>query len=547
MLATASVATLLCAMPLSAQESGLRGAITTTDDPLGIRKPTKVPLTAGPDAQSAQASDYQPVSPGAVPDDAGTNNSLFSEPPNADDAINDATAPMRPLPPTTARQRTEEARRKLATPVTAVPSQRAAPAEPDDMTTATVRQGTVDSETPRENGPEVERQIAIEGREPVLDENPFAPIGIRFGNFILKPSLEQGIVATSNADSSFEGKSAVLSETTLRLNAVSDWQEHSATIDAYGNFHKTLSGEDVKDTEGGIAGQLELDLSEDLRAIGTLGYVVRPESATSPVVISGTASQPLRHTLDGSLAVEKDVGDVRLGVAGTITHDSFGDADLSDGGTLSQKDRNSTLYTGRLRAGYEISPALTPFGEVEFGRRIYELRYDTAGFERSSNMVGARAGLALDMGEKFGGEVSAGWVSQKFDDDRLGTVSSPTVAANFRWSPMRGTLVNLNALTTLEGSTSPGESGSVLYAGQLSIERQLRANLTGNIALGAGWRDYADTDDHELGLTAEAGLTWWLNRYAGLTGRLRHETFNSTLQYRDSKTNSVFVGLKVQR
>ena len=56
-----------------------------------------------------------------------------------------------------------------------------------------------------------------------------------------------------------------------------------------------------------------------------------------------------------------------------------------------------------------------------------------------------------------------------------------------------------------------------------------------------------ESDGHDLILSAEAGLTWWLNRYAGLTGRVRHETLKSNLPDRDSETNSVFLGVKLQR
>lgn len=523
-------------MPLHAQEAGLRGAISEADV---RRRPPAQPQTPEPQDQVA---DYQPVSPGALPDqtDAAAEDSLFSEPPNADSA---ASARQ----PTTARQRAEQARRQRVAPTTAPTTRPVAPAAEDDITTGTVRQGTVDSETSVENGPESARQAAIEGLTPLIDATPFAPTGIRVGSFVLRPSLVQGLEASSNADSSPDGKSAVLSDTALRLNAASDWETHSASIDAYGIVRKSLSGQEVDDLAGGINGRLQLDLADDLRAIARLGYDFRPESATSPVVIVGIAERPTLHILDGELGLEKDVGKFRFGVAGEATKETYGDAQLSDGQTLSQEDRNSTLYSGRLRVGYEVSPALTPFGEVLFGRRVYDLRLDTAGFARSSNEIGARAGVELDMGEKFGGELSAGWISENFDDDRLKTISEPTIAADLRWSPIRGTIVGLNGATFVEGSTTPSESGSVLYAGRLSVEREIRANLTGMAAVGAGWRDYADSEDHDLTLTAEAGMTWWLNRYAGLTGRLRHETFTSTLPNRDSTTNTVFLGMRIQR
>ncbi|SUU88601.1 hypothetical protein EDC40_102187 [Aminobacter aminovorans] len=544
LLATASVATLLCAAPLHAQETGLRGPVSEDDinNTLLLHK-----RRSAAEPVQDQAPAYQPVSPGAIPTQAdAAPTDLFSEPPNAENATGSSSLSARP--PTTARQRAREARERQAGTTTPSTAERpAAPATDEELTTGTVRQGTVDSETEIENGPEAERQRAIEGRRPQPDANPFEPTGIRFGTFVLKPSLEQGVTATSNADSSFGGKSAVLSETTLRLNAASDWESHSATIDTYGNYRKSISGQEVKDLSGGIDGRLQLDLANDMRALARLGYSMRPESTSSPVVISGTAERPTLHTLNGALGIEKDVGKLRFGVTGEVVDESYSDAELTDGTTLSQKDRDSSLYTGKVRLGYEVSPAFTPFGEIEFGRRVYDLRFDTAGFERSSKRTGARAGVEIDMGEKFGGEISAGWISEDFDDDRLKTVSAATIAADLKWSPMRGTIVGLTGETLVEGSTTAGDSGSVLYNGRLSVERQIRSNLTGFLAGGVGYRDYASSNDHELRLSAEAGLTWWLNRYAGLTGKLRHETFDSTLPSRDAKTNSVFVGLKIQR
>jgi hypothetical protein len=64
---------------------------------------------------------------------------------------------------------------------------------------------------------------------------------------------------------------------------------------------------------------------------------------------------------------------------------------------------------------------------------------------------------------------------------------------------------------------------------------------------GIGYRDYSGSSAHDLLLTAEVGATWWLNRYAGITGRLRHESQKSDLEGRDYDANSVFLGLRLQR
>ena len=303
----------------------------------------------------------------------------------------------------------------------------------------------------------------------------------------------------------------------------------------------------MDDVAAGVDAELELELGNEYRARGTFTYSAAPESAASPVVIVGAADEPIRQTIGGALGLEWDVGKARFAVTGGIEHDSYGDADLEGGGVLSQKDRDSTLYTVALRAGYEISPAITPFVETEIGRNLYDQEVDSAGYRRSSDRYAVRGGLELDLGEKLSGEIAAGWISEDFDDSRLEPLSTPTVEADLKWSPQRGTDVTLSGSTLLEGTTTAGESGSVLYSSAVGIERQIRSNLTGNANFGAAYRDYAESDGYDVILNAEASLTWWLNRYAGVVTRVRYEDVSSNLPDRDAETNSIFLGLKMQR
>lgn len=420
----------------------------------------------------------------------------------------------------------------------------------EDETLANVRAGRLDALDDERNvaiEPENQRATPIGGANRSLEENPYAPLGLRLGTFLVTSSLEQGLGWTSNADSSPEGSSAVFSETTLRLNAVSDWSRHSAAVNAYGTLRESISGAEISDPQAGIDGDFSFELGNDYRAIAALGYDLRRESATSPVDLPPTTSRPLRHTLTGAIGLEKDSGKFRFGLRGNVERLMFGDAELQGGGTLSQRERNSTLAAAVLRGGYEVSPAIIPFVEAEVGRRFYDQELDSDGFARSANRYGLRAGVALDMGEKLNGELSAGWITEELDDERLAAISGASINADLFWSPVRGTRVGLQAATTVEGTTTAGETGSILYSGQISLEREMRANLTGTAVFGAQWRDYVGSDGRDLTVSAEAGVTWWLNRYAGLIGRARHEIVESSLPDRDSETTSVFLGMKLQR
>ncbi|WP_256751476.1 outer membrane beta-barrel protein [Mesorhizobium sp. Mes31] len=574
LLATSMLA-LLRPAPLHAQETELRGEVSESAilsdqqrkaRQLALARQAQQAL-ANAAQDNAPARTYLPASAGAVPDDTNTNDatatgSVFDPPAATDDTSTDTAAPPKPRRPSTARQKAadkakaaDKSKKKksttAATDATATTSSTAAAADNADNTdtdqAANRRALTIDSADRQKLDPGAERTASIEGQNKKVEDDPFAATGIKWGSFVIRPTIEQGLTATSNGDSSNAGKSALLSETALRFSAASDWRENSATIDGYGLFRETVSGYPVHNAQGRIEGQLNVDLDNELRAIAKLGYEAVPESASSPDAIAGVSSQPLRQTVNGSLGIEKDVGKMRYALTGAVQHDFYGDAKLSDGTSLSQKDRDSTLYTATLRTGYEISPAITPFTEIEVGRRAYNLRFDTDGFERSSTRLGARAGLQLDMGEKLSGEFSAGWLREAIDDDRLEAISGATMNADLKWSPERGTTIGLTGKTTVEGTTTAGQSGDILYSGRLTGERQIRANLTGNAALGLDWRDYIGIDGHDMTLSAEAGLTWWLNRYAGLTSRMRTEKLTSNLPGRDYTANSIYLGVKVQR
>lgn len=538
------------AVPALAQQGqivpGLRGEFGLSGEPS---------TDAANPTNGAPAATYAPASPGALPDETIDDTSLFG--PVANDAELTGAASLNPEPAPRLSQRNASEGNRSATNATPPADTRRrttqanAAGEPADTQTDPTITGGTRVEPARRNAPFQDepntRAEPVQSHTVPGEDDPYAPLGLRVGTFILRPTLEQGLATSSNMELSPEGKSGVLSETTLRLNAVSDWSRHSATLDGYGTFRRALSGSDYEDARGRVDATFTYDISDDMRAIATAGYERAPETASSPTVIEGTASEPWLQTFSGSLGLEKEQGKARFALTGRVEHDDYSDAKLEDGTILSQKDRNSTLATVVLRTGYEISPAITPFVEAELGRREYQEGEDAAGYRRSSNRFGFRGGFELDLNEKLVGEISGGYIREEFVDERLAPIEGPTIAAALRWSPERETNVAIEATTTVEGATGAGESGSMLHMGRIAVERRIRSNLTGTAGVGLGWRNYSGTQDHDLLFDAEIGATWWLNRYAGITGRFRHERLDSNLQNRNYDANTVFLGLRLQR
>lgn len=483
---------------------------------------------------------YRPVSAGAVPEAAVDGASLFPFEADGDEAA----APAMPRrAATTPRQRAEARAERTGSAAAASLSIEVEEA----IAGRAPRVDALDEDVNRRAQAENRRLDPIETGTIAPEENPYAPLGLRLGTFDATVTLDQGILWSSNVNSTSQGGEAFVSQSELRLRAVSDWSSHSAEINALGVYQKSVSGEDYKQTELAIDGALSYEISRDTTVSATASYRIAPEAASSPVVLPATDTDPLNHQLSASLGVRHGVGRAVLGLTGSLDREIFSDFEGLCCGTVSQEDRNYTLATLALRAGYEVSPALTPFVEAEIGRRDYDLEQDTAGFRRSADRYAVRGGVELDLGEKLNGEVSVGWLRESFDDDRLVPVSALLLDGALSWSPMRGTTLRLTGGTTVEGSTTAADSGSVRYSGNVEILREVRPSLTVGALGGLSFRDYVNSSNTETTLSAEVNATWWMNRFAGINGRLRHERFDSTLPNRDYQENSIYLGLKLQR
>lgn len=411
----------------------------------------------------------------------------------------------------------------------------------------------------------VKRIEPVQSHTVTADDAPFDAPGIRMGSFVLRPTLELGITAsravttsesgtpptpTTNASTSFPADAA------LRLQLDSDWSRHSLSVNAYGRLEKTLEGAAQPKPEASVNATGRLDITDRTTLTGTFDYAYgldSPQSAaffaaTDPSLspaVTGT-NEPATQEIGAALTLRQETnsifGEAELSAARTL----YGDANLSDGSTVHQRDLDNTVYDGRLRAGLSLSPVLKPFVEASYGIRRMANTPDSGGLDRNSKRYAVRAGSEFDFGEKLNGELSAGYIRESVEDPALASIGGVAVDATVNWSPQRGTNLGLDLSTTTEIGTRAGESGSVLYSAGLNLTHQLRANLTSESSVGIDYRNTSGAAD-ETTLSAETGLTYWFNRYAGLRTRLRHEQTTSPDPLNRERTTSAFVGLKLQR
>jgi len=380
------------------------------------------------------------------------------------------------------------------------------------------REGIVERRAERLN----QRENSLSGVRNSRLGDPWEPVGVRVGTFILRPSITQGI-GFERTKSGNTTTSRSYSQTGFRGSLTSDWSRHQLTIDTEGVYQRNISGTGETEPQARVNGDLRLDLSDDTIAHITGGYAFERESATDPNAISGASSQSGVQTLTGGANVTRDFGLIRGTIGADVQRRTYSSATAANGSKLDQSFRNYTEGTLTGRVGYEISPALIPYLEASVGRAVYDDKL-SAGYERSFSTLGARAGLEIDLGEKLRGDLGAGYKRAKFDDSRLAALEGLTVDGAVQWSPQRGTDLRLGLRTDFEPSAMAGDSGYVSYGTTADLTHELRDNLVARLSAAYTLRDFSTpgTANQNIYLVG-AGLTWNINRWLAMTGDVSYE------------------------
>ena len=352
--------------------------------------------------------------------------------------------------------------------------------------------------------------------------DPYEPLGIRVGSFILRPSITQGL--RYERTKSGGSTNRTFSQTGFRGVLTSDWSRHQLTIDAEGIYQRNISGRGETEPEARIGSDLRLDLSDDTIANLTAGYQFEREDSTDPNAIDGASAQSGVHNFTAGARIERDFGLIRGTIDAELEREIYGSAKLSGGRKLSLSDRNFTEGTLTGRVGYELSPALIPYLEASIGRALYDKTRDSLGYERSNSTLGGRAGVEIDLGEKLRGDLGIGYTRASFDDSRLKAIDALALDGTVTWSPQRGTELRLGLSTEIEPSTTAGESGYVSYATTAELTHELRENLIARLTGAYTWRDFPSSGSADQNIyLVGTGLTWDLNRWLALTGDLSYE------------------------
>ncbi len=375
---------------------------------------------------------------------------------------------------------------------------------------------------PAMRGPEVAETINEEinaradGGEP--EDNPFAAPGIALGTFIVRPTLDVGVVATSNVDGGPAGPEAVGALVDVNIEAISESETHLVRFEIRGAA--ALYGDDQYDEKGVDARFLaRFELASQTTIETTAGYNLDQTSYTDPDTPDDATQRPDVHTLSAGGRISRTGGIVTASLAGSVARVINEDVTLAGGGSANLSERDSTEYAVETRLSVVPSPSFAPFVAVSAGRVDYDQRIDSNGIQRARSFSAARAGIALDRGPKLSGEFSLGYQRDDFDDPALASINSVVVAADLLWSPVRLTEVRIGATSLTDGSFQPGVSGSRNHAITASVSRQFRDRLRATAGGVYEREDFVGLMRTDNTITGYAELVYDMSRYAAIVGR----------------------------
>lgn len=386
-------------------------------------------------------------------------------------------------------------------------------------------------------------------RKAAGDVDPYDPVGVHAGSFLLYPTLDLIGGYDTNPARVPGGHSSALTTAAPALRMESLWSRHELKADLRGSYTWYKDEATPKLSRPYLNGSVigRVDVSHDTRIDLGGRLLVSTDNPGSPNLQAGLAKLPIFTSYGGTAGVAHRFNRVELGVKGDIERTVYQNSTLTDGSTASNADRNYNQYGGALRAAYELSPALKPFVEAGADQRVHDLAVDVFGYQRDSKGVAGRLGTSFEMSRLLTGDISVGYVSRNYVDPRLERLQGFIGDASLIWYASALTTAKFTAKSTVGESTVPGISGVLYRDAGLQVDHTLRRWLIGTVSGGVGLDDYVGFDRTDKRYYIGAGLTYKLDRSVQLKGEFRQQWLHSSESGHDYTASIFLIGIRLQR
>jgi hypothetical protein len=384
-------------------------------------------------------------------------------------------------------------------------------------------------------------------RPALVPVDPYEPIGIRAGSFLLRPSIEVSRGYDSNPARVTNGSGSQFTVVTPAFEARSQWSTHELGASLRGSYYAydTASQLNRPAGEGRVFSRIDASRDTNFDLEGRL--IVGTDNPGSPNLQADLARFPVYTTTGGTFGVAQRFNRLELVGKGTFDRTVYGNSELTDGTSSSNADRDFNQYGGRLRASYEFFPGFRPFVEIAADKRVHDLKFDRNGIDRNSEALTPMVGSTFEITRILTGEAAVGYQMRRYEDPALQELRGIVADASLTWAATGLTNVKLTATSRAEESTVVGVSGTLRRDAGLQVDHAFRRWMIGTLKLGIGQDQYVGSGRVDNRTSLGAALVYKFTREVSIKGEFTQEWMNSNAPGVDYAASVFMLGLKLQR
>ncbi|HEX5509751.1 MAG TPA: outer membrane beta-barrel protein [Pseudolabrys sp.] len=381
------------------------------------------------------------------------------------------------------------------------------------------------------------------------EDDPYAPLGVRAGSFLLYPAIELIGGRDSNPGRVENGRGAWLYTLAPELLARSDWSRHELKAELRGSYTGYSPDETPTLSRPYFNGKIDgrIDVRHDTNINLGTRVLVSTDNPGSPNLQAGLAKLPVYTTFGGNAGLAHRFNRFELSANLDAERTEYQHSVLTDGTTASNKDRDYDQVGGTLRGSYELLPGVKPFVEAGADTRTHDLETDFSGFRRDSKGLVGKAGSSFELTRQLTGEIALGYLRRTYDDPRLPDLEGFIGQGSLTWAATALTSVKMTAASTAGESTIPGVSGILYRDLGLQVDHALRRWLIFTAKAGIGFDEYVGDIRRDKRFSLGAGLTYKFNREVQVKGEVQENWLHSNVSGNDYNATIFLLGLRLQR
>ena len=395
----------------------------------------------------------------------------------------------------------------------------------------------------------------VEDLDPIIDNrsvrrlaslDPYDPIGIKIGSFVLFPEAEFGTSWYSNVFRAPLASADWALDVAPSARLASNWTRHALEFRSTGDlsFYNEFDSENDKGYLAETRGRLDITRRTNLQ--GLLSHE-RTQESRSALDASSAGSRANQTTDRAEVALNHRFNRLSVQLRGSVGDFAFGDVE-NLGVTSSNSDRAYTEYEQTARASWEFKPTFTAFAEVEVNQRNYDNVARSDLINRSSNGERYRSGISFgNTGQILRGEIGLGYGIQRPADSRLRAIDGLMIDANATWRMTELTSLLFTARSDISETTTTNVGGSKFQSFGIEARHALRRNIIATAGMTYATQDSQDGLIDESEVRSTLGVEYFLNREVALLGRYAHTNFDAIGAASDYTSDEVHVGMRIRR